>query len=216
MLYAILAYHVEAEVMSWTPEQDATVMTGLLAVHDRLNANKLLGPAARLGATADARTLRGPGAGMVIDGPFAETKEQLLGLYVRELRRCRTPRSLSRATCAASIRPPSTRSARSGFISRRSLAGNRERGSGLRLPAVESFRIRKAISFTVPRSRQAQGDQCTRPRVQAGREARSAARRTSSGIGHSNMMCSPARLVAAAAGEFMGMASPPEEQRRIR
>ena len=57
-------------------------MTDLLAVHDRLNAKKLLGPAARLGATADARTLRGPGAGMVIDGPFAETKEQLLGLYV--------------------------------------------------------------------------------------------------------------------------------------
>jgi len=26
--------------------------------------------------------LRGPGAGMVVDGPFAETKEQLLGLYV--------------------------------------------------------------------------------------------------------------------------------------
>ena len=82
MLYAILAYHVETEVMSWTPQQDATVMTGLLAVHDRLNANKLLGPAARLGSTADARTLRGPGAGTVIDGPFAETKEQLLGLYV--------------------------------------------------------------------------------------------------------------------------------------
>jgi hypothetical protein len=47
-----------------------------------LNIRKLLGPAARLGATADARTLRGPGAGTVIDGPFAETKEQLLGLYV--------------------------------------------------------------------------------------------------------------------------------------
>jgi hypothetical protein len=82
MLYAILAYHVEAEVMSWTPEQDAALMTGLLAVHDRLNANKLLGPSVRLGATADARTLRGPGKGTVIDGPFAETKEQLLGLYV--------------------------------------------------------------------------------------------------------------------------------------
>jgi hypothetical protein len=82
MPYAILAYHVEAEVMSWTPEEDATLMTGLMAVHDRLNAKKLLGPAARLGATADARTLRGPGGGMVIDGPFAETKEQLLGLYV--------------------------------------------------------------------------------------------------------------------------------------
>jgi hypothetical protein len=82
MLYAILAYHVEAEVMSWKPEEDAAVMTGLLAVHDRLNANKLLGPSTRLGGTAEARTLRGPGAGMVIDGPFAETKEQLLGLYV--------------------------------------------------------------------------------------------------------------------------------------
>jgi hypothetical protein len=82
MLYAILAYHVEAEVMSWTAEQDAALMAGLLAVHDRLNVNKLLGPSARLGGTAEARTLRGPGNGIVIDGPFAETKEQLLGLYV--------------------------------------------------------------------------------------------------------------------------------------
>ncbi|TIV63713.1 MAG: YciI family protein, partial [Mesorhizobium sp.] len=32
--------------------------------------------------TGKAVTLRGPGDGMVIDGPFAETKEQLLGLYV--------------------------------------------------------------------------------------------------------------------------------------
>jgi hypothetical protein len=82
MLYAILAYHVEAEVMSWTPEEDAALMTNLLGVHDRLNASKSLGPAARLGATEKARTLRGPGDGMVLDGPFAETKEQLLGLYV--------------------------------------------------------------------------------------------------------------------------------------
>jgi hypothetical protein len=82
MLYAILAYHVEAEVMSWTPEEDAALMTNLLRVHDRLNEKRLLGPSARLGATGKARTLRGPGAGMVLDGPFAETKEQLLGLYV--------------------------------------------------------------------------------------------------------------------------------------
>ncbi|MGE9007148.1 YciI family protein [Leptospira interrogans] len=82
MLYAILAYHVEAEVQSWTPAEDAALMTELLGVHDRLNEQKLLGPSARLGATGKARTLRGPGAGVVIDGPFAETKEQLLGLYV--------------------------------------------------------------------------------------------------------------------------------------
>lgn len=82
MLYAILAYHVEAEVMSWTPEEDAALMTNLLGVHDRLDRQKLLGPSARLAATGKARTLRGPGAGTVLDGPFAETKEQLLGLYV--------------------------------------------------------------------------------------------------------------------------------------
>lgn len=82
MLYAILAYHVEADVMSWTPQEDAAVMTGLHQVHDRLKQQERLGPAARLGATQEARTLRGPGAGIVLDGPFAETKEQLLGFYV--------------------------------------------------------------------------------------------------------------------------------------
>ena len=82
MLYAILAYHVETDVMSWTPEEDAALMVNLHRVHDRLNQEGRLGPAARLGATKKARTLRGPGAGAVIDGPFAETKEQLLGFYV--------------------------------------------------------------------------------------------------------------------------------------
>jgi hypothetical protein len=82
MLYVILAYHVEADVMSWTAEQDAAVMTDLHRVHDRLKQEERLGPAARLDATKKARTLRGPGAGLVIDGPFAETKEQLLGFYV--------------------------------------------------------------------------------------------------------------------------------------
>ena len=57
-------------------------MADLLKVNDRLTREGTLGPAARLGATADAVTLRGPGDGIVIDGPFAETKEQLLGLYV--------------------------------------------------------------------------------------------------------------------------------------
>jgi hypothetical protein len=84
MLYAILAYHVEGVVTSWTPEEDAAVMGNLHKVHDKLKAEDRLGPAARLGATKDAFTLRGPGAGVVIDGPFAETKEQLLGFYVAD------------------------------------------------------------------------------------------------------------------------------------
>jgi hypothetical protein len=82
MYYAILAYHAEGIVESWTAEEDATLMEELLAVNDRLVKQKHLGPAARLGPTSGAVTLRGPGTGIVIDGPFAETKEQLLGLYV--------------------------------------------------------------------------------------------------------------------------------------
>jgi hypothetical protein len=82
MLYAILAYHEEAEVMSWTAEQDATVMKELGKAHEKLHQTRSLGPAARLGETGKARTLRGPGAGVAIDGPFAETKEQLLGFYI--------------------------------------------------------------------------------------------------------------------------------------
>jgi hypothetical protein len=82
MFYAILAYHVEATVESWTPDEDEALMKDLLDINDRLTREGKLGPAARLGATTEAVTLRGPGDGIVIDGPFAETKEQFLGLYV--------------------------------------------------------------------------------------------------------------------------------------
>lgn len=82
MLYAILAYHAEGVVESWTEEEDASLMKDLLEINDRLVGEKHLGPAARLGPTDSAVTLRGPGLGLITDGPFAETKEQLLGLYV--------------------------------------------------------------------------------------------------------------------------------------
>lgn len=82
MFYAILAYHVEEAIMALTPQEDAALMAELLKINTRLHDDGSLGPSARLGATKDAFTLRGPGEGTIIDGPFAETKEQLLGLYV--------------------------------------------------------------------------------------------------------------------------------------
>src|SRR6476620_2619871 len=82
MLYAILAYHGEDEVASLTHEEDAALMADLHKVHDRLTAEGRLGPAARLGATNGACVLRGKGKGVVTDGPFTESKEQLLGFYV--------------------------------------------------------------------------------------------------------------------------------------
>lgn len=80
MLYAMLAYHVEGAITAMTPEEDVALMEGMHKVHGRLTEEGKLGPAARLGATGRARTVRAGGA--VIDGPFAETKEALLGFYV--------------------------------------------------------------------------------------------------------------------------------------
>lgn len=82
MFFAILAYHAEGIVESWSPQEDAALMKDLLAVHDRLVDDGRMGPAARLGPTAEAATLRGPAEGVLMDGPFAETKEQLLGFYI--------------------------------------------------------------------------------------------------------------------------------------
>ena len=81
MLYAILAYHVEEAITALTPEEDSALMSDLLDVHQK--RLQQIGPAARLGPTQQACTLRGHGAAdIVLDGPFAESKEHLLGLYV--------------------------------------------------------------------------------------------------------------------------------------
>lgn len=82
MLYALLCYNSEEAVFSWTKEQDDAVMAKLGAVHERLAAQGKMGPSLRLMPTTTATTLRKSDPPMIIDGPFAETKEQLLGFYV--------------------------------------------------------------------------------------------------------------------------------------
>jgi hypothetical protein len=69
-------------VFSWSKAEDEAVMAKLGVVQERLAANGKLGPSLRLLPTTAATTLRKSDPPMVIDGPFAETKEQLLGLYV--------------------------------------------------------------------------------------------------------------------------------------
>ena len=82
MLYAILCYDSEAVVTAWSKEKDAAVMAEHAVVERKLTAQGKLGPVARLMPTTTATTLREGHEPMVIDGPFAETKEQLLGFYV--------------------------------------------------------------------------------------------------------------------------------------
>ncbi|KSB89875.1 hypothetical protein AS593_03255 [Caulobacter vibrioides] len=83
MLYAILCYNDQDLVSGWTKAQDDAVMADLSVVHDRLYAEGKLGPAGRLGFTGSAKTLvKGQEPPVVMDGPYAETKEAMLGFYI--------------------------------------------------------------------------------------------------------------------------------------
>lgn len=82
MLYSILIYDSDDAVARLTPEEDVALIEGHLAVHEKLTAEGRLGPVIRLGASHSARTYRPKRKTAVTDGPFAESKEQLLGLYV--------------------------------------------------------------------------------------------------------------------------------------
>ena len=87
MQYAFLCYHREKEVFAWSKEQTDRVMDDLESVETKLRKEGRLGPAARLMPTSTATTLhkdREPP--LVVDGPFAETKEQLLGFFIIECR----------------------------------------------------------------------------------------------------------------------------------
>lgn len=85
MLYMLLCYNNEAEVMAWTPEHEGVVMERLQVVQERLVAEGKLGPSARLQGTSSAKTLVKADTPFVIDGPYAETKEQFLGFYVLDV-----------------------------------------------------------------------------------------------------------------------------------
>jgi hypothetical protein len=82
MLYAILCYDDEAAVESWSKEEEQAVLGKRQSVQQKLAAEGRLGPVARLMPTTAATTVRDGREPLVIDGPFAETKEQLLGFYV--------------------------------------------------------------------------------------------------------------------------------------
>jgi hypothetical protein len=113
MLYAILCYNPEDIVSSWTKEEDDAVMARLAVVQEKLTKQGRLGPVARLLPTTAATTLRkGREDPLIIDGPFAETKEQLLGFYVVDCasldEALETARDLARAnpgTGSYEIRP---------------------------------------------------------------------------------------------------------------
>jgi hypothetical protein len=102
MLYGIFCYDSEAEVDAWPKEKDDQVMAELGGVLSKLAEQKRLGPTARLGSTTSATTIRKGKHAAVLDGPFAETKEQLLGFYVVECASREEAIEVGKALAAAS------------------------------------------------------------------------------------------------------------------
>jgi hypothetical protein len=82
MQYAILCYDSEEVICAWTKEQDEAAVAALGGVQQKLAKEGRLGPVARLMPTTTATTIRKGKEPIVIDGPFAETKEQLLGFFI--------------------------------------------------------------------------------------------------------------------------------------
>jgi hypothetical protein len=105
MLYAILCYDSEDVVGAWTKEEDEAAIAKLEIVQAKLAAQGRLGPVARLLPTTAATTVRKGKEPLVIDGPFAETKEQLLGFYVVDCasldEAIETAKDLARASSSA-------------------------------------------------------------------------------------------------------------------
>lgn len=82
MHYAILCYDSEEVVGSWTKDEDDAAIAKLMVVQQKLTKEGKLGPVGRLMPTTHAKTLRKGSAPHITDGPFAETKEVLLGFYI--------------------------------------------------------------------------------------------------------------------------------------
>ena len=105
MLYAILCYDSEDVVSSWTKEEDDAVIAKLVVVEEKLAKQGRLGPVARLLPTTAATTVRKGKEPLVLDGPFAETKEQLLGFFIVDCadldEAIETAKELARASSSA-------------------------------------------------------------------------------------------------------------------
>jgi hypothetical protein len=83
--YMLLIYDEEAQRASATEEDMARVMQEYYAYTDSLTQRGALKEGAPLDPISTAKTVRvRDGQALVVDGPFAETKEQLGGFYMVE------------------------------------------------------------------------------------------------------------------------------------
>lgn len=82
MLYSILIYGDEGRVERWTPEEEKEVMARHARLRAELTAAGRLGPTLRLSPDGTRVVRRYKDRQSITDGPYSETKEQLMGIYI--------------------------------------------------------------------------------------------------------------------------------------
>jgi len=82
MTYTVLIYQSEAARRTRTPEKDEADLQIHRQMQQEAAAKNHLVASTRLAGPATALHVKpGPGKSIVLDGPFAETKELMVGLY---------------------------------------------------------------------------------------------------------------------------------------
>ena len=85
MLYTMLIYQAADVVATTTEEEREACLVGHRKLQQRSKAGDVFRAANELVSVDAATSVRWEnGNAAIIDGPFAETKEQLMGLYVME------------------------------------------------------------------------------------------------------------------------------------
>jgi hypothetical protein len=86
MLYLLLVYQDETRMLTLPKDEAGRVHAAYMAYADALKKAGVLVSNHGLQPTARAATLRAPGGKQsVVNGPFAETKEQLGGYFLLEV-----------------------------------------------------------------------------------------------------------------------------------
>ena len=87
MRYIFLIYSRELDPANISAEDDLAVRSRHRAVQEEAGSRKVLHAAQPLQRTTTATTVRmQDGKPLIVDGPFAETKEQLAGYYLIDCR----------------------------------------------------------------------------------------------------------------------------------
>ncbi len=85
MLFSVLIYSSEDVIDALSEAEMEDILSQHYAFQDRTKSEKAFGAAVKLMSTGTAVTIHRPQKDLLVtDGPFAETKEQLMGFYLLE------------------------------------------------------------------------------------------------------------------------------------